>query len=205
MDYNKLANKESLDKTVSALKQKGYGIDVVKSGQEALSKIKELIPAGASIMNGSSITLDQIGFVEYLKSGEHKWNNLHAAIVSEKDPLKQGRLRKEATLSDYYLGSVHALAETGEFIIASNTGSQLPNIVFSSQNLIFVVSIKKIVPDINSAMERLEEHVIPLENTRMEKAFGVPTQLNKILIFKGEFQMMGRKINFILVEEDLGF
>lgn len=40
MDYNKLANKESLDKTVSALKQKGYGIDVVKSGQEALSKIK---------------------------------------------------------------------------------------------------------------------------------------------------------------------
>lgn len=156
-------------------------------------------------MNGSSITLDQIGFVEYLKSGEHKWNNLHAAIVSEKDPLKQGRLRKEATLSDYYLGSVHALAETGEFIIASNTGSQLPNIVFSSQNLIFVVSIKKIVPDINSAMERLEEHVIPLENTRMEKAFGVPTQLNKILIFKGEFQMMGRKINFILVEEDLGF
>ena len=46
------------------------------------------------------------------------------AILAEKDPAKQALLRTQSALSDFYLGSVHAIAETGEFIIASNSGSQ---------------------------------------------------------------------------------
>ncbi|MEK9182459.1 MAG: LUD domain-containing protein, partial [Patescibacteria group bacterium] len=135
MDYKTLATKESTEKTIEALKARGVEALVVGSGADALAKIKELIPEGASVMNGSSVTLEQIGFVEYLKSGEHGWNNLHDGIIAEKDPAKKAELRKLGVLSDYYLGSVHALAETGEFVIASNTGSQLPHIVFTSPNL----------------------------------------------------------------------
>ncbi len=32
-------------------------------------------------------------------------------------------LRKQSVLSDYYLGSVHALAKTGEMVIASASGT----------------------------------------------------------------------------------
>jgi len=205
MQYDELANKESLDKTVSALSEKTYEVTVVKTGQDALAKIKEFIPDGASVMNGSSTTLDQIGFIDLLKSGDHKWNNLHAKILEEKDQAKQNELRKQSVLSDYYLGSVHALIETGEFLIASNTGSQLPHIVYTSPNLIFVVSTKKIVPDPNEAMKRINEHVVPLEDKRMQAAYNTGTALNKLLHFRGEAQMLGRKIKFILVEEDLGF
>src|SRR5258708_9735020 len=113
----------------TALAEKGYEVFDVKTGSEALAKIKEIIPDNASVMNGSSVTLEQIGFVNYLKSEEHKWNNLHKAIVEEKDPKKQAKLRKEAPRSDYYLGSVHALTEPGEFVVASNSGIQLPHIV----------------------------------------------------------------------------
>ena len=38
-------------------------------------------------MNGSSVTLEQIGFVDYLKAGAHGWNNVHAGIVAEPDGL----------------------------------------------------------------------------------------------------------------------
>jgi len=205
MPYNVLANKESLDKTTAALTAKGYEVIVVKTGQDALAKIKELIPEGVSVMNGSSTTLDQIGFIELLKSGDHKWNNLHAKILEEKDQAKQNELRKQSVLSDYYLGSVHALIETGEFLIASNTGSQLPHIVYTSPNLLFVVSTKKIVPDQNEAMKRIDEHVVPLEDKRMQAAYNMGTTLNKLLHFRGEAAMLGRKIKLILVEEDLGF
>jgi hypothetical protein len=205
MQYDKLANRESLNKTVSALKQKGYEVDVLKDGKEALSKIKELIPAGVSVLNGASVTLSQIGFVEYLKSGQHGWNNIHELILAEKDAEKQTKLRRSSVLSEYYLGSVHALLENGDFIIASNSGSQLPHIAFTSPNLIFVISSKKIVPDMNSAMERLEEYVIPLEDKRMMKVMNMHTMLNKILILKGEPAFLGRKVHVILVEEDLGF
>jgi L-lactate utilization protein LutC len=205
MNYDQLASQASVEKVVAALKSKNYEAEVVANGAAALEKIKQLIPAGASVMNGSSTTLNQIGFIDYLKSGQQGWNNLHEAILEETDKEKQALLRKQSVLSDYYLGSMHALVENGEFVIASNTGSQLPHIVYTSQNLIFVVSTKKIVPNLDEAMNRLEQDVIPQENERMMQAYGIGTTLNKILIFKGDSPMLGRKIHVILVEEDLGF
>jgi len=205
MNYNTLATKEVVDKTARALNLKNIETIVLKNRAEALDKIKELIPQGVSVMNGASKTLEQIGFIEYLKSGRHGWNNLHEAILAEKDPAKQTVLRKQAVLSDYYLGSVHALIENGEFVIASNTGSQMPHVVFTSPNLIFVVSTKKIVPTLTEAMKRLEEYVVPLEDKNMMEKYGVGTALNKILIFKNENPRLGRKVRMILVKEDLGF
>ena len=156
-------------------------------------------------MNGSSRTLEEIGFVDYLKSGQHGWNNLHATVLSEKDAATQMRLRKEAVLSDFYLGSVHAITEGGESVIASNSGSQLPHIVFTSPNVIFVVSVKKIVPTLADAMKRLEEHVVPLEDERLMQVYNAHTQISKIVIFKKENTRMGRRVHMILVEESLGF
>ena len=200
-----MAKKETVQKVVESLAAKRVEVFVVENGSLALKKIKELIPQGASIMNGASVTLEQIGFVDYLKSGEHGWNNLHEGILAEKDPDKQKLLRNQAVLSDYYLGSVHALIETGEFVIASNTGSQLPHIVFTSPNLIFVVSTKKIVPSLPEAMKRLMEYVVPLEDKRMREKYGVGTAPNKILTFNGESSSSKRNIKMILVNEDLGF
>ncbi|KKQ03924.1 MAG: hypothetical protein US18_C0011G0020 [Parcubacteria group bacterium GW2011_GWB1_36_5] len=205
MKYTELATKEVTQKVIEALGKRNVEAFAVESGSVALAKIKELIPKGASVMNGASVTLEQIGFVDYLKEGKHGWNNLHEGIVAEKDPAKQSMLRKLALTSDYYLGSVHALSETGEFIIASNTGSQLSHIVFSSPNIIFVVSTKKIVPTLPDAMKRLLEHVVPLEDEHMKKKYGFGTQVNKIVTFSNENPMMKRKVRMILVNEDLGF
>jgi len=205
MQYDVLADKEVVQQTVEAMAKRNIEAFVVGSGAEALAKIKELIPAGASIMNGASTTLGQIGFVDYLKSGAHGWNNLHEAILAETDPAKQAMLRKQAVLSDYYLGSVHALAQTGEMLISSNTGSQLAHVVFTSPNLIFVVSTQKIAPTLDDAFNRLQEYVMPLEDKRAREAYGVGTADNKTLIFKGENPMMGRKVQVIFVNEKLGF
>ena len=205
MEYNKLASKEVVENVVKALAERNIEAMVVENGAEALAKIKELIPPGASVMNGSSRTLDQIGFVDYLKTGQHDWNNLHAGVLAEKDSAKQKLLRKQAVISDYYLGSVHALSETGEFIITSNTGSQLTHIAFTSPNLIFVVSTKKIVPTLSDAMSRLKEYVFPLENASIMAKYGRPTMISKILTFEGENPSSGRKVRMLLVNEDLGF
>ena len=205
MNFDQLADQSSLDKTTSNLKTKGYHIVVVDTGDQALKKIKKLIPSGASIMNGSSVTLEQIGFVDLLKSDSHGWNDLHAQITAENDAGKRAQLRRQSILSDYYLGSVHALVESGEFIIASNTGSQLPHIVSTSPNLIFVVSTKKIVPDLDSAFKRLEQHVVPLEDQHMQDLYKIHTAKNKVLVFHGESPMTKRQIHFILVKQNLGF
>jgi hypothetical protein len=205
MNYTTRATEEVLKNTAFALNENNFEPIVVENSEEALEKIKELIPAGVSVMNGTSKTLESIGYIEYLKSGAHPWNNLHERIIEETDPTKKEHLRKESVISDYYLGSVHALTQTGELVIASNTGSQLPHIVFTSPNLIFVVGAQKISENLDDAFNRLKTHVIPLEDERMKQVYGFGTTHAKTVILHKENAAMGRKIRVIIVKENLGF
>lgn len=207
MEYTHIATEESITRTIAAMKERGFDAEVMATKEDALARIKELVPAGASVMNGASRTLEQIGFIEYLKAGQHPWRNLHASIVAEKDPEAQKILRRQALTSDYYLGSVHALAETGEMLIASNTGSQLPHLVYSSPNLVLVVSAKKLVPTLGDAHKRLLEHVVPLEDARMKEVYGpqAGTAVNKVFEFRKEAAFNGRSVRVLIVKEDLGF
>ena len=140
-----------------------------------------------------------------MKSGNHGWKNLHKEVLAEKDPAKQAILRKQAALSDYYLGSVHAVAETGQLVIASNSGSQLPHIVFTSPNLVFVVGMQKLAPNLDVALSRVREYVLPLEDKRMKDVGMGGSAISKLLIFEQEPVFMGRKVHVIFVNEKLGF
>ncbi len=205
MSYETLATQEQITKTIAALAERNVYAEVVASGAEAFEKIKTMIPEGASVMNGASVTLETIGFVNYLQEGNHGWNNLHETIIKEQDKEKQGALRKQAVLSDYYLGSVHALSENGQFLIASNTGSQLPHIVFTSQNLIFVVGAQKIVANLDEAFKRLEEYVVPKEEIHMQEKYGAHTYPSKVVLFNREKPDSGRTVKMLIVNEKLGF
>ncbi|MDO8618307.1 MAG: lactate utilization protein [Candidatus Uhrbacteria bacterium] len=205
MNYETLPNAEVIHKTVDALAGRGIKAIFVNDRVEAMEKVKSLIPKGASVMNGSSRTLEEIEFVDYLKSGNHGWKNLHEEILAEKDPLKQASLRKQAVLSDYYLGSVHAVAETGQLVIASNSGSQLPHVAFTSPNLIFVVGAQKIAPNLEMAMQRVREYVLPLEDQRMKDVGMGGSAISKLLIFEREPAFMERNVYVIFVNEKLGF
>ncbi|MCX6820074.1 MAG: lactate utilization protein [Candidatus Adlerbacteria bacterium] len=205
MAYDILADDGVIAATIAALKERGIEREVVATKEEAFEKVKGMIPAGASVNNGASVTLQEIGFVEYLKAGEHGWNNLHGKALAESDPAKQKQLRQEAYFADYYLGSVHALAQTGEIVIASNSGSQLSPIITTSPNVIFVVSAQKITSTLADAMDRLMVHVVPLEDARMKSVGMGGTAVNKVLTFAAEPAYTGRKIHVIFVKEKLGY
>lgn len=206
MSFDTLASPAIVERTATALTKKGYLPVVVADVAAALAKVREIIPAGATTMNGASKTLEQIGYPDLVRSGKSGWNDLHAPVWGEKDPAKRALARKQATLSEYYVGSVAALTETGEFLNASNTGSQLPHIAYNSHNLVFVVSTKKIVPNMAEAMRRLEDHVFPQEDQNMRTLYKIGTQISKILITRQEnLQFSGRKIHFVLVSANVGF
>jgi len=202
--YNELASDERVNTAEKALKENGFLTKVFETKEAVFNRIKELIPSDATLMNGSSRTLEEIGFVDYLKKGEHGWRNLHEEILVEKDGTKQQELRKYSVVSDFYLGSVHAVSETGELVIASASGSQLAHLVYTSQNVILVVGTQKIAATLEDARNRVTAYVFPLEDERM-KSVGYPgSTFGKELIFYKELQM-GRKVYVFFVKEKLGF
>ena len=204
MDFNQLATKETIEQVIENLKNRGITAMLVETKEQALEKIKELIPEGVSIMTGSSTTLDQIGFTDLLISKNHPWKNLKDEILNESDPQKQNELRKNSVLADYFLGSVHAVTKEGEILVASASGSQIPSYAFSSDNVIWVVSTKKIVNNLDEAFQRVKEHIYPLEDQRMKNAGYEGSIIGKWFILEREI-LPNRKITLIFVNEDLGF
>ncbi len=204
MDFNQLATKETVEQVIENLKNRGITAILVETKEQALEKIKELIPEGMSIMTGSSTTLDQIGFTDLLISKNHPWKNLKDEILNESDTQKRNELRKNSVLADYFLGSVHAVTKNGEILVASASGSQIPSYAFSSDNVIWVVSTKKIVNNLDEAFQRVKEHIYPLENQRMKNAGYEGSIIGKWFILEREI-LPNRKITLIFVNKDLGF
>jgi len=201
--WDVLPDRATVEQTIQALGKRGIHAESVRDRKEALARLVALLPAGVEVMTGSSTTLDQIGFLEMLKSGDHRWKNVKAEILGEKDPAKQAELRGKATLSEYFIGSVQAVTRDGDVVIASAGGSQISAYSSGAKNVIWVVGTQKIVPTLDDALRRVREHALPLEDQRM-KGLGYPGSfIGKIMIF--ERQAPGRNINLIFVDEVLGF
>jgi len=203
-DYTALAAAKYVKQTAEAVKERGIHVEVVDAGAQALEKIKRLIPAGASVMTASSQTLQQIGLEELLIARKHPWVNLKDELLAEKDMAKQLELRKQSTLADYYLGSVHAIARTGEIVVASGTGSQLPSYIFTSPNVIWVAGVQKIVPTLEDGLRRVREYSLPREDERMKSMGRLGSAIGKLLIFEHEAPFLGRNVTLILVNERVG-
>lgn len=204
MSDTTLASSERVEKVVAALKERNIATIVVDTKEQALEKIKELIPLNAPVMNSSSMTLQEIGFIDYLKNGRHGWNNLHEEILKESDATKKEELRKRSILADYFLGSVHAITEEGQLLIASASGSQIPSYAFSSDHVIWVAGTQKIVPRLEDGLRRIHDFVFPLENERVKKIGYPGSTIARILIIEREI-MPNRHLTLILVKENLGF
>jgi hypothetical protein len=206
MDFASPASPRAVEEAMGAVTSRGIAAELVNTRAEALEQVKALIPAGASLSTGASLTLREIGFEDLLISKAHPWKNLKDDIVAEKDPVRQGLLRKQSTLADYFLGSVQAISQTGELVIASATGSQLAPYAYSSAHIIWVAGIQKITRTLEEGIRRVREYVFPHEDKRMRERTGgkAGSLIGKLMIFERETPFLGRKITLLLVKEAVG-
>lgn len=184
-----------MEKVLEALKKNGMDACVVENGGEVKKKVLEMIPAGAEVMCMSSVTLDTIGLSEL--------DTVKKQLMTM-DRATQGReMRKAGSAPDWVIGSVQAVTEDGQVVMASNSGSQLPAYAYGSEHVIWVVGQQKIVKNLDEAFKRIYEYVLPLEDARAQKAYGMGSNVSKILIINKE--IAPQRITVILVKEKLGF
>ena len=200
--FGQLASDEVIDQTTAALNKNGIQTFVVQSGEEAKKKILELIPAGAEIMNMTSTTLETVSIVdEVTKSG--KLDSVRNKLDSM-DRKTQGReMQKMGAAPEWTVGSVHAVTQNGEVLIASATGSQLPAYAYGAGHVVWVVGAQKLVKNFADGLKRLYEYSLPLEDVRARKVYGMGSGINKILVVNKE--VVPDRITMIIVKEKLGF
>ncbi|OLS12974.1 MAG: hypothetical protein RBG13Loki_3409 [Promethearchaeota archaeon CR_4] len=202
-EWTKIPSQTTVNKTVEVMRKRGFVVNILDNKEQALQRLKELLPAGAEVMTASSTTLYQIGFMDFYLGGKNPWHCLGPEIFKEKDPEMQGMLRRKADAAEYVLGSVNALAETGELVACDASGSRVSSYPFAAKKVILVVGIQKITPNLQEAMRRVREYVFLLENERAKKAYGIGSTFGKWSIIENELQK--DRITVLLVKEPLGF
>ncbi len=201
---NHVTTQDEVSITAEALKQRGSDVTIVDNKEQALSTLINSIPEESSVMNGSSTTLIQIGFMDYLNSKNNKFNNLHELVMKENDQAKRSEIRRKAAFdADYFLASPNAITKSGIIVAADATGTRVGEFPYFAKHLVLVVGQQKITNDIESAMRRVREVVFPLEDARMKKAGYPGSSINKWVIIERE--IVPHRIVIILVRENLGF
>ncbi len=201
--WSQIPGEEIIVSTAKAIEERGVRVVRLPDSSQALAKIKELIPPGSEVMNGSSTTLIEIGFQELMDSGEHKWKDLKLAVTSEDDAQKRARIRRKTVASDYFISGVNAIAMTGELVACDATGSRVGAWPYSAGNLLLVAGVNKIVPSLDDALRRIREYTFHLEDLRSRNVYGVPSKIGKCVILANESQP-GR-VTLLLIDGSYGY
>jgi hypothetical protein len=197
-----LADETAIQRTVESLKSRNIDTIVVENGEAAREKLIALVPNGAELFKGTSETLDSIGYSDYVRqSGRYKY--LNGAIAAETDPARQRELRRLSSVAEYFVGSVHAVAQTGEVVIASGSGSQLGAYAYGAKHVIWVVGTQKICPTLGDAIARVRGYALEKHDQWLMEHGRSASPLGKLLIYENE-QATGR-VQMVLIKQKLGW
>jgi L-lactate utilization protein LutC len=195
------ADEVSLRCAAEGLSSHGFKVEVLDDTEEARARLAELVPAGASVFTGASETL-RISGIDTDLNTSGRYDAIKPRVTAMDRATQAQEIRQLISSPDVVVGSVAAVTETGSIVAASGTGFQIPAYAAGAGQVILVVGAQKIVPDLETAMERLESYVLPLEDERSMAAYGAHSAMNRVLIFNGE--PFGR-VAVLLLRQVIGF
>jgi len=193
---------ERLERVAAALTANNFAAEILNDAAAARTRIKDLIPEGASVFTGASETLRLSGIEEDINhSGRYDAIRTRGQAMDRATQMDE--IRRTLASPDVAVGSVAAVTETGSLVVASASGSQLTGYAGGSARVIWVVGAQKVVPDLPAALRRVEDHCLPLESARVQRVYGQPSAINRVLILNAE-PHPGRG-TVLLLREAIGF
>lgn len=193
-----------LEKTVSNLKSRGFGVSCFLTAEEAVDYLSGQI-SGVSVGIGGSKTVDQIGLYDRLcENNEVFWHWKNSAPDT----------RQKANAADIYISSANAISEDGEILNIDGMGNRLAGQIWGHKKVYIVSGTNKICPDFESALFRAR-NIAAVENC---KRFAnnqpcqidgkchdcrVPSRVCRALLVLWE-PMMGMETEIVLIDQELG-
>lgn len=167
MDQNlKFVIDARIKRTMESLEKNNISAYRVENEEEALQKIGELIPEGSTIGIGGSMTLFEIGAIDFIRKGNY---NVLDRYKEGLTPAEMKEIFRKGFFADAFLTSSNAVTENGELYNVDGNGNRVAAMLYGPDKVIVVVGINKLVKDIDEAVLRVEETAAPANNKRLNK------------------------------------
>ncbi|NLK19125.1 MAG: LUD domain-containing protein [Synergistaceae bacterium] len=197
---------------VKNLTDKGFDAVYTGSAEEALEKILDLIPDGASVGVPGSVTIREVGAMEALeKKG--------CSVIHHWDPSLTGENRlqrlQDELLADFYLTSCNAVTRDGMIVGIDGNGNRVSGMAWGKNTIIFVIGMNKVVGSIDEAVSRTRNTATPPNAMRLNMTLPC-TKAGRCVDCNSQERVCrallileratgGRKSHVIMVGESLGF
>lgn len=199
---DQLPSDDELQETVEHIQKRNIDVTVFDAPDEVREYLISLIPRGASVMNGHSTTLQEIGFTDALENnGEFEY--LAPSIRALEDAEERREARRKSVSTDVFFDGVNAIASTGELVGVNGKGTSLGAWPYPADRLVLVSGTNKIVPTLDDAMDRVREVAYPLEDARVEAAQNHGSVIGKWMIY--EHEKRDDRTELVLIDGTFGF
>ncbi len=204
--YKNAAN--TIIKNLNKRNMEGYYCD---TKEDALAKALEIIKEGSSVGWGGSMTINEIGLMDAIKSGSYDVIDREAISSDEEYKATYARMVN----ADYFLTSTNAITMDGELVNIDARGNRVSFLIFGPSNVIVVTGMNKVVSDVESGYKRVKDIATPPNTVRLNRntpcattgrcgdCFSPDCICNQTVITRRS-GAPGR-IKVILVGEDLGY
>ncbi len=174
-DTNTTREREWLSETraqivVKNLKKKHINALYVPTRTEALSAILGMVPDGATVVRGDSITLEQIGVIPALiKRGQNRIVDPFEKDTSGRflhKPEQAINMYRKAFTADVFLAGTNAVTIDGKLVNTDGMGNRVAPMIFGPKKVILAAGVNKIVNDVDEARKRIRDICAPLDVKR---------------------------------------
>ncbi len=194
-------SEEIIQRVAERMRERNIEAVVVDDGDEARKVVLEQLPEGAEVHSGKSKTLQDAGIFDAIHDPS-RYDALRPRVFKMDRQTQAREIRKLIAGPDFMLGSVNAVTQEGVLVAASASSSQLGPYASTAGKVILVVGSQKIVPDLETALRRIREYVLPWEDAQVRKAMNIGSFVGKILIVEREW--VDGRMTVILVRQPIG-
>lgn len=179
--------------------------------EEAKTLALSLVSENASVSFGGSVTLDETGVLEELRSRTDITLYDRATATT---PEENKKIMHDALSCDYYFMSSNAITIDGELVNIDGNGNRVAALIYGPENVIILAGMNKIVKNVEEGISRTRNVASPQNCVRLNKntpcaVTGVcgnclaDTICDQIVITRAS--RVPQRIKVILIGEELGF
>jgi len=155
---------ERLEKVFAALKRNNITPVYAETAADAVKIIEDMLPEGASIRTGGSVTLAESGVWELINRDKYNFLDRNRQGIT---PAEREAVYQTTVGSDYYFCSVNALTENGEIVNVDGNCNRISAIAFGPKKVVLVVGRNKLVSNLEEAFIRVKRIAAPKNCVRL--------------------------------------
>jgi len=200
-DFASPPSEETIQRVAQRMRERNLEVVVVGDDDQARKVVLERLPEGAEVHSGKSKTLQDAGIFDAIHDVS-RYDALRPRMFKMDRATQAREIRKLIAGPDYMLGSVNAITEDGVLVIATASARQVGPIASTAGRVILVVGSQKIVPDLETALRRINNYALPWEDAQVRKVMNIGSFVGKILLVEREW--VDGRMTVILVRQPIG-